>query len=177
MTAQIEQHATRPSRLAAWCLWGPTLLAVLGVCGIEGLRARRPADALFATPFAYSLADAIEHDDAQRAYAFIRAGQDPNGVIVVRHADWTAGRTVLVSPLLWAVTVRAEHSVWMLLGFGVRLNAESSRTAICLATQFGHTEIADAIRQFGSPPTPGECRELGAGDLPLLAAWEEGKGR
>ena len=177
MTTQPERHTMRSSRLAAWCLWGPTLLAALAVCGVEGLRARRPDDALFATPFAYSLADAIEHDDVQRAYAFIRAGQDPNGVIAVRHADKTAGRTVLVSPLLWAVDVRAEHAVWMLLGFGARLDAESSRTAICLATQLGYTDIANAIGQYGATPASRACRTLRAGEVPLLAALEESRGK
>ena len=166
---------------AKWLLWVPTLLIAAGVCGVEAMRVARPTDPLFATPFAYSLADAIEHDDVQRAYAFIQAGQDPNELITVQHADWTRGQRVLMPPLLWAVAARANHSAWMLLGFGARPSPAWSRNAICLATQLNNAELADAIRQYGSAgsertrPTSVEepCRRLKDGEAPLLAALEE----
>ena len=73
------------------------------------------------TPFAYSLAEAIERDDVRRAYEFIRAGQDPNDLIAVRHPVLTAGQGVLVSPLLWSVASNRADSMRMLLGQGARM--------------------------------------------------------
>ena len=68
----------RRRRMLASMMAGPALVAALGVCAVEAWRVLQPKSALFAAPFVFSLADAIERNDVDQAYAFIRAGQDPN---------------------------------------------------------------------------------------------------
>ena len=83
----------------------------------------------------------------QGAYAFIRAGQDPTALIEVRYPILTQGRTVLVSPLLWAVATKRSDAVLMLMGFGARADRESDRLAACIADALGNAEIANALRK------------------------------
>lgn len=100
----------RRRRVLASMMAGPALVAALGVCAVEGWRMLQPKSALFADPFVFSLADAIERNDVDQAYAFIRAGQDPNEPIAVRHPVLSGGRSVLVTPIVWAVAIdRKAH--------------------------------------------------------------------
>jgi len=149
----------------------PVVLTVLGLCAVELARALRPDLPLFATPFVYSLADAIESDDVDSAVQFIRAGQDPNGLITVRHAVLTDGQSVLVSPLLWAVAMQRPRSVLMLLGFGARMDHRVNSRAVCLAEAIGNQEIASLLRRYPPQPTPAPepCGTLQPGVAPLLA--------
>ena len=118
-----------------------------------GLPESQPA----VTPFAYSLADAIERDDVQRAYTFIRGGQDPNDLIAVRHPVLTEGREVLASPLLWAVATNSRQSVLMLFGFGARMDRPADRRAPCLAEALGHSEMAELVRRYGGTTSTDPC--------------------
>lgn len=135
----------------------PAFAAAMGLVALEAWRAQAPESPLFSTPFAYSLAEAIEGDDVARAYAFIRAGQDPNAPIAVR-ASLTGDRQVPLAPLLWAVTTDAKQSVRMLLGYGARFDAQTQRAAMCIATSMRREQMIDLLRHFGAgdpaPPCP-----------------------
>ena len=142
--------------LAAW-LAIPTLVVALGLCAIEAWRAIRPRSALFQPPFVYSLADAIAVGELPQAYAFIRAGQDPNEPIWVRHPVFTGRRWVRVSPLLWAVATRNGQAVDMLIAFGARLERRENSDAVCLAQRVGDQGIERALRLNGAPTAAGDC--------------------
>ena len=154
-------------RLLTLALAAPTLAAALGILAVEGSRLRSPESPLFATPFAYSLADAIERDDVARAYGFIRAGQDPNAPIPVRHPVLTGGRDVLVAPLVWAAATNRPQAVRMLLGFGVRADGPAGTAAACLAHALGYDEIAGLLRQYRQSPEPAPCPARGTQSMIL----------
>ena len=135
----------------------PAVLTALGLSAIEASRAMRPGSSRTATPFFYSLADAIEAGDVQGAYAFIRAGQDPTALIAVRHPVLTQGRAVLVSPLLWAVATERTDAVLMLLGFGAQMDRESDRLAACIADALGNADLARALRRDVKAPSRDAC--------------------
>lgn len=117
--------------------------------------------------FAYSLADAIEHDDVQRAYDFIREGQDPNDPITVRHPVLTAGRTVTTSPLTWAAATNSRQTALMLLGHGARMDRPAYGRAACLADALGNIEMAELLRRYSTGPSPAPCPTTN--DTPLLS--------
>ena len=125
----------RRRHLLAVLIAAPTIMTALGLSALDVWRFHRPTSPLFVTPVADSLADAIASDDVQRAYEFIRAGQDPNNLIAARHPGLTGGRWVQVSPLLWAVATQSRQTMLMLLGFGARIDAPAERRAVCLAEQ------------------------------------------
>jgi hypothetical protein len=152
----------------------PALIAALTILALEAWRLYRPEAGLFATPLAYSLAEAIERDDVRRAYAFIRAGQDPNELIAVRHPDLTSGRGVLVSPLVWSVATNRRNTTLMLLGHGARMERPADRAAACLAETLGHTEVARILRQYGPAPDPCPASAgTGAALLSFLSAIDQ----
>ncbi len=136
------------SRLLALALAAPTMMTALGIAALESWRLRQPESSLFATPFVYSLADAIERDDVSRAYAFLRSGQDPNAPIPVRDPKLTNGRDLLVSPLTWAVATNRPQAVMMLLGFGARTDGPAGDAAECLAESLGHDEVLRLLRLY-----------------------------
>jgi hypothetical protein len=145
----------------------------LGVTALEAWRFHRPDSLLFVTPPAISLADAITRDDVHRAYEFIRAGQDPNALVTVHDPTLTGGRSVRVSPLVWAAATGADRSLQMLLGFGARLDGRTARQARCLAEQLEHHGVAREFqRREGNPvaePCPPSREHRGA---PLEAIAE-----
>jgi ankyrin repeat protein len=146
----------------------PAVAAALGVSAVESWRLAGPRSDLFTAPFAYSLADAIERNDVHQAHAFLQAGQDPNQVIAVRHPVLTAGRPVLVSPILWAVATQNRDAVLMLLGFGARISATDGN-AVCLAQVLQNAELVRLLVIHGSQPPDQRCSNLTRGDAPLLA--------
>jgi hypothetical protein len=95
----------------------------------------------------YSLSDAIAAGDVRQAHAFIRAGQDPNDLIVVRHPELTGGVDVFVSPVVWAIVTRQRDVLQMLLGFGARLERPAERRALCLANAVGANDIARILKE------------------------------
>lgn len=105
----------------------PAVVVALALAGIEMWRTIRPRSSLFAPPFAYSLAEAIESGNVQHAYQYIRAGHDPNQPIAVRHPVLTKNRWVLVSPLEWARATDQQDVVRMLLGYGARSDGARQR--------------------------------------------------
>lgn len=148
----------------------PTLAIALGLCAIEAWRTVRPRSPLFAAPFAYSLAEAIETGNLPHAYQYIRAGQDPNVPIAVRHPVVTKGRWVLTSPLLWSVAVGNTDAVKMLLGYGARLDRPADRQAACLADALRHSDIAQMLRTHGGVDSAVSCGDLASREAPLLRA-------
>ena len=150
----------------------PAALTALGLVALEVWRSVEPRSSLFAPPLTYTLADAIEQHELEQAYGFIRAGQDPNELIGVRHPVITGGEPELMSPLLWAAAVGDREAVLMLLGAGARMDRPVDRLAPCVAEALGHVELADALRRY--TPTAGSCRELNPAQAPLLALLAPG---
>ena len=142
----------RRHRLAA-LMMAPATVVALGLVGIEAWRTIRPRSFLFTPPFAYSLADAIASGNLPHAYQYIRAGQDPNQRIAVRHPDVTGNRWVFTTPLHWAVATDQIDAVRMLLGFGARVDA----AALCLADTLGHDRIAGILRTQRPEDVPAAC--------------------
>ena len=163
----------RRRHLLAVLIAAPTIMTALGLSALDVWRFHRPTSPLFVTPVADSLADAIASDDVQRAYEFIRAGQDPNNLIAARHPGLTGGRWVQVSPLLWAVATQSRQTMLMLLGFGARIDAPAERRAVCLAEQLGRDDIARVLEFHGGHSSPEPCPNQEASDPVLLGALAE----
>ena len=163
---------TRPPvirrQLLARLIVSPSILVALALIALEEWRAYHPQSELFSTPFAYSLAEAIQRDDVPRAYAFIHAGQNPNEPIVVRHPIATKGRQMLVSPLVWAVSVNSTQSVMMLLGFGARTDRAPDNRVACLADALGERDLAGLLQRYGAEPAP-DCHEAAFADPPIAS--------
>lgn len=123
----------------------PALLVSLTLSGLEAWRVVRPASPLFTIPFEYSLADAIATGDFPRAFQYIRAGQDPNARIAVRHPDLTKNRWMLALPIEWAAATGQADVIRMLLGYGARPTASAS----CAAETRGHQDAARVLRTYG----------------------------
>ena len=152
---------------------GPALVAALGVCVVEGRRVLQPQSALFAAPFVFSLADAIERNDVDQAYAFIRAGQDPNQPIAVRHSVLSGGRSVLVAPIVWAVALQRRETLLMLLGFGAHIGQAADGRVVCLAEALGNADIVRVLVRNGSQPPGERCGSGALGNAPLLNFAED----
>ena len=149
----------------------PAVLVAMAIAGVELWRAEHPGSPLFATPVAYSLAEAIQRDDVRRAYEFIRGGQNPNDVIPASDAILTGGRTVLVSPLEWAVANGSRKSALMLIGFGATVDQGADRGALCLADALGSAAMASLLRTYVRG-TEKRCPRLERTNAPLLAFLE-----
>jgi hypothetical protein len=98
-----------------------------------------------------TFAEAIRTGDYERAFEFIRAGQDPNTPILFRDADFTANREIMIAPLLIAVATRVDNTVRMLMSAGVKVDAPANRYALCLADRLGDKTIAEVIAHDGGP--------------------------
>lgn len=146
------EHGARRRWVTA-LLAAPAVAAALGLCGIEAWRMLHPRSPLFAPPFAYSLADAIATGNVLHGYEYIRAGQDPNEPIAVRHPALTRNRWVFASPVAWAVATNQRDAVNMLLGHGARLDG----SALCLAEGLGHEDIARVLRMNGGTAVAAAC--------------------
>lgn len=157
MTAIAHLQAPFRTRVLALLIAIPAVTAALGVSAIDVWRAREPDAPLFATPFVYSLADAIAGSDIPRAYAFIREGQDPNTLITVRHPVLTGGRVVPVPPLLWAVALQNKDAVRMLIGFGARMDDAMTQRTVCLAARLGDQEMVRLLRMYGRDVSTRPC--------------------
>lgn len=157
-------------RILAVVMALPTLGAALMVLSVEAWRLRAPESPLFVTPFAYSLADAVARDDVQRAFTFIRAGQDPNVPIMVRDLAITGDRTVQLSPLLWAVATDARQSFHMLLGYGARWDLATERAAVCIARAWEHEQMIEVLNRARMFRDAVSCPEV-RGRAEMLAAF------
>jgi hypothetical protein len=162
----------RRRRLLTMLLAAPVVIVAVGLSGIEGWRLMWPRSALFTSPFAYSLAEAIAAGDVEQAYAYVRAGHDPNQPIAVRDSALTGGRWVLSPPLLWAAATGQTQVVKMLLGYGVRTSDPSYPRALCIADTLGHEEIGRLLRALAPDVRADRCRAGRADDALLLRALE-----
>lgn len=167
VSAYSLPHVSSRRRVLSAVLAAPAVILALALGGLELWRTVRPRSDLFAPPFAHSFADAIATGNVQHAFQYVRAGQDPNQLIAVRHPELTGRKWVLVSPLLWAVAIGNIEAVKMLLGHGARIERPADRQAVCLAEASGHDQIARVLRTLGHVP-PGGCRDLSAGEARLL---------
>jgi len=149
------------------------VLIALTVVVVEVARWRQPRARLFADPFYYSLADAIQADDVQRAYGFLRTGRDPSDLIAVRDPALTRDRWILVSPLLWAVATQRKNEVLMLLGIGARTDRGTDRAASCLADALGNVEIAALLRKYRNTLAFDQCMAPKDRDAPFLSLVEQ----
>lgn len=163
MPAAVRPTASR-ARLLAALVAVPAVLAMLAVVVVEGGRWRGSRSPLFADVPAESFASALERDDVRGAYAFIRAGQDPNGLIAVRHPTLTGGRWSFVPPVLWAVANDARQSLPMLLTYGVRLDAATGEAAACLAAARGLREMADLVERYRATSSPPTCPDVASAE-------------
>lgn len=148
--------ADRQSLVALWIV-APAIVAALFVLGLEGYRRARPDAPIFAPPAAASLADAIQQQELEAAYAFIHAGQDPNAPMPVQDAGLTGGRVTMVSPVMLAVASRNANAVLMLLSAGARMDLPQNRLALCLAREIGDEEIGEMLADVAD--TTIECPE------------------
>lgn len=171
MKPHVPQLAGR-RRLLASAMTVPAVLASLLISGVEIWRLMEPQSTLFAAPFAYSLAEAIERNDVDQAYGFIRAGHDPNQAIAVRHELLTGGRSMLVSPVIWAVATQSRETLLMLIGFGARVTGGAGGNAACLADALGNADMVRLLVTHGSQPPDERCR-LRPENAPLIAFPDE----
>jgi hypothetical protein len=156
MTSTMLRDERRGS-LIAWLMAAPAVLMALTMCAIEGWRVLQPESRLFATPFVYSLADAIEQNDVQRAYEFVRDGHDPEQLIAVQHALLAGGRPALVAPLEWAAATGSRETLLMLLGFSARVDQRIADRALCAAHASGNGQIAELLIRYGSAAPTATC--------------------
>lgn len=169
MTPQHDRPSLdRRASLLALMLGLPAIITACGVTAIETWRSVRPSSPLFAASAAASFADAIAGDDVYGAYEFIRAGQNPNDAIAVRHPVLTGGRQVEVLPLLWAVATQSEGAVAMLMGFGARLDPATTRSAVCLADQLDRADIVQLLQLSERDASPEPCPIRRRDDMALL---------
>ena len=147
-----------PSRLRmiGVVLLAPAVLAAGVALGLEGGRLGAAAIAAVRASGNLHAGHAIAHHDAASAYRLIREGQRPDDVIVVNHPTLTAGRQRFVSPLWWAVAMRDEHTMLMLLGVGATILHVEGRDADCLAEALGAAAMQELLRRYGAPPE-GPC--------------------
>ncbi|HEY6510207.1 MAG TPA: hypothetical protein VIY56_19425 [Vicinamibacterales bacterium] len=152
-------------RLVSWLIAAPAIAGAIGLAVIEAGGFMRPPARVGTVG---SFAQALQEGGPDRAYAFVRAGHDPNEPIAFRDAALTGGLDITVSPLLLAVASNNENVVLMLLGFGVRTEAPGNRRAACLARRLGHDGLADTITRYGGPLPDVPCPDLPAALQPLL---------
>lgn len=158
------------ARLVSWLIAAPALAAAVGLAVIEvGGIMRPPARVGTVGTFV----DALRDGSPERAYAFVRAGHDPNEPIAFRDSALTGGLEVNVSPMLLAVASNNENVVLMLLGYGVRMELPANRRAACLATRLGRDDLADTIARYGGAVPDVPCPELPVPPQPLLPHFLE----
>jgi hypothetical protein len=159
-------------RVLAVLMTMPVVLMAAGVTTVEVARWRHPNSTLFAAPVADSFADAIGSHELAEVYQFVRTEQDPSAPIAVRHPALTGGRTILVSPLLWAVALQRGQVVLMFLGFGARTDGPAEQLSACLADSMGNADLAILLRRYAAFVPAEQCPPLTAGSPPLLALLE-----
>jgi len=107
--------------------------------------------------FTYSPAEAIARGDLDVTYDFIRKGWDPDALIAAGDDTLTRGRTVLVSPLVWAIAQHQRDIVGELLAFGAHVDRPSNRMAPCVADAIGDSDLADLLRKYPGAIAPDQC--------------------
>jgi hypothetical protein len=163
----MEGVVSRWSRahLLALMLTAPAVVGGLWIASTEVRDSTAPSPASFE-----SIADAIRHGEVEDVYAFVSAGTDPNAPIRFSDAELTAGRPLMISPLMLAVASNKENTVMMLLSFGARMDLPQNEFAGCLARRLGYDDFAAMIVRDGSPAREVTCPEAPPdAPAPLLA--------
>jgi hypothetical protein len=111
-----------------------------------------------------NLAEAIQRQGVEQAYAFIRAGHDPNAPIAFSDRDLTGDQPMRLSPLLVAIAANQENAVLMLMSFGARLDHPGNRDALCLARYLKRDDIIRVLERDGGTAVPGTCAAKPAPD-------------
>jgi hypothetical protein len=167
------QTSDRRTRLLAWVIAAPAIVAAAGLPAVEAYRVVNPSAPLFGDPPAASIVEAIERGNqgVEEAYRFIVAGQDPNRQVLVNDANLTGGHPVMVSPLMLAVAARNRNVVQMLMSFGARLDVPQNSQALCLAKALQNDAIVATLE--GSVGEEPPCsKKLDTYPFPLIAAVE-----
>lgn len=137
-------------------LCAPALLLALWLLVVEatpyGQQASRYSDAPQG-----SLAETIQHMGVEQAYAFIRAGHDPNTPVAFSDPELTGDQPLPLSPLLVAIATNQENAVLMLMSFGARLDHPANRDALCLARYLERDDIIEVIERDGEEAAGGNC--------------------
>jgi hypothetical protein len=141
--------------VAALCVLAPAVATALLVAALEAGRTSRPDDPLFDGPPPTSLARAILDGDVEGAFAFVRAGRDPNLPVDVALPNLSTGpgQTVRITPLVLAVAARDGNNVRMLLTAGVDMARPENQLALCLARE-RHDEDLTALLTRAVPAEP-----------------------
>jgi hypothetical protein len=168
MTVDHAEGHRRQQLIAAGMLVAIVIL-VLGVVVVETERWRNPRSRLFADRTFYSLADAIQADDVEAAFAFVRTGTNPNDLIEVRDPMLTRGRSVLASPLVWAVATGRRNAVLMLLAHGARIESDADKAVSCLADELGNVDLAALLRKYSNTLPRDRCPTPRDRAAPLLS--------
>src|SRR5262249_46297547 len=143
-----------PTALIALMIGAPAIVVALILTAIEGYRFVQPTSELFGEAPA-SLAESITRGyGVEYSYRFIRAGQNPNDLVLVDSENYTDGRSINVSPLMLAVAAHDENTVSMLLNFGARLDLPQNRSARCLADEIGDQAVIRIIDRHGGSVRP-----------------------
>ena len=158
-----------PAHVVAMLIAAPVVIAALGLSAIEAGQAMRPPSQRYRALPPGSFADVLRHNGVEQAYAFIRAGTDPNAPIAFRDPEITGGREVSASPLMVAVATKNENAVMMLLSFGARMELPGNRQAVCLARRLEYDDIADLILRDGGPAASADQCPEPPSEPPLLA--------
>jgi hypothetical protein len=168
---------TRPvmtrMQLATWLVAAPAICGALGAAAMESRRVMSPASAVERDEDSGSLAEAIRQRNVEDAYAFVRAGHDPNAPIAVQDPQLTGDRRMVVSPLLLAVASNSDGVVMMLMSAGARVDAPANRLAECLARRLGYNAIAEILLRDGGSVGPVTCPALPPAPMPPLPAFVE----
>jgi hypothetical protein len=164
---------TRPTprkEVIAALVAAPALATVLWIAVVETYGATHPARTSAVQPASTSLAEAIRRDDVEGAFMMVRNGQDPNRPFVVDDQKLTGGRSVRVSPVLYAVAHRSSSIVRMLLAFGARPELPPDVMAACLADARHDGETAQVLRSVVPAIAAHQCPVPLSGEpYPLMA--------
>jgi hypothetical protein len=142
------------THLVPLSIGAPAVVAVLWVLAVEGYRTIAPDSFLYVEPPAASFAEALHHHEVELAYAFVKAGQDPNELISFRDPEITGDRVVEMSPLTLAVAARNRNAVMMLLSNGVRMDLPRNVSAMCLARRLGESDLERLMVRAGGVSAP-----------------------
>jgi hypothetical protein len=94
-----------------------------------------------------TLLDAAARGDDDAIFRFVSAGQDPGAQVVLQRRlfQWQPGDTV--SPLLVAIAEGDLDNVTYMIRHTERLTDSPNDQALCIATRFGHSDIAKFLMQ------------------------------
>lgn len=140
------------------------LVLLIAAAG-AGRPERSPSRAL--SPVAFGLA--VRADDLDAVFDAIRSGSDPNAPVPYRDPDQTAGREILVAPVMIAIANNRENTAMVLLSHGLRLDQPANAGAICLAEAMKEKGIVDILVRQGPARVPENCPGVPPGTPPLLA--------